>query len=66
MLTESNGDFSLENLPIMGKFKIVITAIGYKSYEAPFSFNIKNSGNMLDNIDKDLGNIKLTFTNIKN
>ena len=61
MLTESNGDFSLENLPIMGKFKIVITAIGYKSYEAPFSFNIKNSGNMLDNIDKDLGNIKLTF-----
>lgn len=61
MLTESNGDFSLENLPIMGKFKIVITAIGYKSYEAPFSFNIKNSGNMLDNMDKDLGNIKLTF-----
>lgn len=61
MLTESNGDFSLENLPILGKFKIVITAIGYKSYEAPFSFNIKNSGNMLDNMDKDLGNIKLIF-----
>lgn len=64
MLTESNGDFSLENLPIFGKFKLSITAIGYKPYSSNVSFNIDVNNKddiqkMLNNIDKDLGNIKL-------
>src|SRR3954467_7102869 len=33
MLTSRNGDFSLESLPVFGQFKLVITAIGYKSIE---------------------------------
>ena len=28
-LTKANGDFSLENLPIMAQFKLKISAIGY-------------------------------------
>ena len=31
MLTGRNGDFSLESLPVFGNFKLVITAIGYKT-----------------------------------
>lgn len=71
MITKPNGNFSFENLPVMGKFKLKIGAIGYKSLEKPVSFDIKmpspgggmQSGGgmqqMLGMIDKDLGNIKL-------
>src|SRR5687768_8933643 len=41
MLTGRNGDFSLENLPVFGQFKLVITAIGYKPIEQKISFDIK-------------------------
>jgi hypothetical protein len=40
-LSASNGDFSFENLPVMGNLKLVITAIGYKKIENTLSFNIK-------------------------
>lgn len=75
VLTETNGDFSLENLPVFGNLKLHITAIGYTDYTAPVSFGLKlqrgnnNNNNadqqdrmqqMLGMIDKDLGNIKLT------
>ncbi|OQP49715.1 hypothetical protein A4H97_27865 [Niastella yeongjuensis] len=64
MLTSRNGDFSLENLPVFGQFKLVITAIGYKSIEQKASFDIKMSPGMdrsqlLNQVDKDLGNIKM-------
>jgi outer membrane receptor protein involved in Fe transport len=70
MITQENGDFSLENLPIFGSFKLNLSAIGYKSVQQTISFNIKmpqggGGGNgegmqqMLGQIDKDLGNIKL-------
>ncbi len=63
MLTEANGDFSLDNLPIMGKFKLIVTAIGYKTYNTTVSFDIdmsdKDMQKILGNVDKDLGNIKL-------
>jgi len=62
-LTKGNGDFSLEGLPVMGQFKLRITAIGYLLYEQPLKFDIKMNGNdfssMLNNIDVDLGNIRL-------
>src|SRR5688500_9262223 len=38
MLTKPNGDFSLENLPVMGNFRLFITAIGYKPIEQRVAF----------------------------
>jgi outer membrane receptor protein involved in Fe transport len=68
-LTKENGDFSLEKLNVMGKYKIKIVAMGYETKEFPFSFGLnletmKNGGaqNMMSAVnamDKDLGNIKL-------
>jgi len=64
MLTTKSGNFSLENLPIMGNFKLKITAIGYKTIEQKVAFEMKfgQGGDMsqaLNAIDKDLGNIKI-------
>ena len=62
-LTKGNGDFSLEGLPIMGQFKLRITAIGFLTLEKPVKFEINMSGGdfskMMNNVDVDLGNIKL-------
>ena len=63
-LSASNGDFSFENLPVMGNLKLVISAIGFKKIENTLSFNIKMGGGqsmqqMMSMVDKDLGNIKL-------
>ncbi|MFL5744932.1 MAG: TonB-dependent receptor domain-containing protein [Niastella sp.] len=64
MLTSRNGDFSLENLPVFGQFKLVITAIGYKSIEQKAGFDLKmgpgmDRSQLLNQVDKDLGNIKM-------
>jgi len=64
MLTKSNGNFRLENVPLFGQLKLKITAIGFKEFQEPISFNIKMGNGadmsaMLNAIDKDLGNIKL-------
>lgn len=64
MLTSKAGDFSLENLPIMGNFRLKITAIGFKEVDQKVAFELKmgQGGDMsqaLAGIDKDLGNIKL-------
>jgi outer membrane receptor protein involved in Fe transport len=74
-LTKINGDFSLEKLPVSGKFTLQIQFIGYLKYERTISFNVgklrrgqKSRGgddnssaqdNIADAVDKDLGNIKL-------
>ena len=50
-LTEPNGDFSLENVPVRGKYIVRIQAIGYDSLVQEVTF-----GNSLD---KDLGNLAL-------
>lgn len=64
MLSAANGDFSFENLPIMGNFKLIVSGVGYKKLEKPLSFNLKmgagqNMQDMLAMVDKDLGNIKI-------
>jgi outer membrane receptor protein involved in Fe transport len=68
VLSASNGDFSLENLPIFGNFKMKVSAIGYKSLEKSLKFDIKMpqggaSGAGMEAVagltDVDLGNIKL-------
>ena len=68
MITTKKGDFSLENLPIFGNFRLKVTAIGYKTYEQKVAFQMKmgssQGGDMqqqaLNGVDKDLGNIKLS------
>jgi outer membrane receptor protein involved in Fe transport len=64
MLTSRNGDFSIENLPIFGQFKLVISAIGYKRIEQKIAFDIKmgpgvDRSQLLSAVDKDLGNLKM-------
>ena len=62
MLTTKNGAFSLENLAVMAPYKLKITGIGYKPIEQKVFFNMKMGGDMsqmLNGVDKDLGNIKL-------
>ncbi|HEY8969210.1 MAG TPA: carboxypeptidase regulatory-like domain-containing protein, partial [Puia sp.] len=71
MITTRKGDFSLENLPIFGNFRLKITAIGYSTIEQKVAFDLKmgaggggaGRGDMsqaLNAVDKDLGNIKLS------
>ena len=69
IITEPNGDFSLENLPVMGNFTLKTSAIGYKTQERKLTFGLKmpQGGGMpeggrdqlLNMVDKDLGNIKI-------
>jgi outer membrane receptor protein involved in Fe transport len=41
MITSRRGDFSLENLPIIGNFRLRITAIGYTTVEQKVAFDLK-------------------------
>lgn len=72
MLTRNNGEFNIESVPVMGQYKLKISAIGFKNFEKnvalvdmkTFRNNNANNGNqdissLLGNLDKDLGNIKL-------
>lgn len=62
MLSETNGDFRLENIPAMGQFKLQVSIIGFKPYEQTVSFDFKPGGDMstmMSALDKDLGNIKI-------
>ncbi len=61
-LTKGNGDFSLENLPLFGQFRLKVTAIGFLTLEIPVKFDIAKGGDfskIMSNADVDLGNIKL-------
>ncbi|HRI22444.1 MAG TPA: carboxypeptidase regulatory-like domain-containing protein, partial [Panacibacter sp.] len=69
LLAENNGDFSLEKLPVFGSFTLRITVVGYKDYSQTVSFGLKmpqggggqqdRAQQMMNMIDKDLGNIKI-------
>ena len=62
MLTNKKGEFSLENLPVVATFKLLVSGIGYKNVEQKAVFDIKMGGDMsqmMNAVDKDLGNIKL-------
>jgi len=41
MITKANGDFSFDNLSVMGNFKLKASALGYKLLEKQVSFAIK-------------------------
>ena len=66
IVSNRKGEFSFENLSIMGRYTLKVTALGYKIAEKKLSFETnfpasKNaeSGMMPDVFDKDLGNIKM-------
>ena len=73
ILSEKNGDFSLDGLPVFGSFKLSISRVGFKPMSKQIDFGIKmpmpgaanaaaggaDMQQILDMIDKDLGNIKL-------
>jgi len=63
MLTNKRGEFSIDKLPIFGAYQITITSVGHTAYNEKISFNLKMGGSdmsqMLNAIDKDLGNIKM-------
>jgi outer membrane receptor protein involved in Fe transport len=71
LITKANGDFSFDNLPVIGNFTLKISALGYTAKDLPISFGIKMptggganaaGGGMqqaLSMADKDLGNIKM-------
>lgn len=63
MLTNKKGEFSIDKLPLLSSYQLLITAIGYKTYNEKVAFNLKMNGGdmsqMLNAIDKDLGNIKM-------
>jgi outer membrane receptor protein involved in Fe transport len=64
LLTDKKGDFSIDNLPVITTYQLLITAIGYAPYNEKVNFNLKMNGSdmsqMLNAVDKDLGNIKMT------
>lgn len=53
-ITEDNGDFSLEGIPVKGEFTLKISFLGFGDIEQKVSFG-QASG-----FDKDLGNITLS------
>ncbi len=65
-LSDKKGEFSINELPVMGSYKLRISAIGYKPYEEKVSFEINmgaartgDMASMMSGVDKDLGNIKM-------
>ncbi|ODT35603.1 MAG: TonB-dependent receptor [Niabella sp. SCN 42-15] len=65
-LTNSKGEFNINNIPAMGMYKLLISGIGYKPYNRNFSFIDRGApaqGNMMGALDKDLGNIRLAIDN---
>lgn len=75
VVTTPKGEFSLDNLPVMGNFTLRVNALGYKDLSKQVTFGLKFQQNKSANqsasdqqdrisqiagmIDKDLGNIKL-------
>ncbi|HLI92240.1 MAG TPA: TonB-dependent receptor, partial [Puia sp.] len=58
MITDRHGDFSLENLPIFGNFRLRITAIGFKTVEQKVAFDLRamrggNGNNMAPPVDQE-------------
>ena len=80
VITETNGDFSLDGLAIFGNFKMKVSALGYKAFEKQITFGIKfptggtggaptngmqDGGGMSSNIQQMLGQADKDLGNIK-
>lgn len=64
MLTNKKGEFSIDKLSVITPYQLLITAIGFKPYNEKVAFDLKMNGSdmsqMLNAVDRDLGNIKMT------
>lgn len=70
MLTETNGDFSIEGLPTSGYMKLKVIALGYETLERRIQFDVvfdKKKGFDIDagTFDKDLGDIKIKKSDVE-
>lgn len=54
-LTPNNGNFMLENVPMMGNYKLRVSAIGYKPYEEKVSFLTKEQQDKLTQAFMEMG-----------
>lgn len=43
-VTKANGEFSFDELPIFGKHKLKVSAVGYKTIEMPVAFQLMMNG----------------------
>lgn len=62
VITGKNGDFSIDRIPVTGKYTLMITAVGYGPEMDEVSFNFSPGGDMsqmMSAFDKDLGNYRL-------
>lgn len=57
-VAKANGEFSFEDLPILGRLKLKISATGFKAIEQDVSF-MKPGTQGMPSTSKDLGNITL-------
>ncbi|MEJ7627243.1 MAG: outer membrane beta-barrel family protein [Ferruginibacter sp.] len=67
LLSDKKGEFSIESVPVMGSFRLRISAVGYKQREEKVGFELNmgaartgDMSSMMNAVDKDLGNFKLT------
>lgn len=58
MFTQANGDFSFENIPFADSLKLIITAIGYRTFEQPLRLKV-NAATGAATPEQDLGNFKV-------
>src|SRR6476659_5387193 len=42
MLSSKSGDFTVENVPLFGRYTLKITGIGFKTVEKPVGFDMPN------------------------
>ncbi len=62
VISDRKGDFSVENIPVRGKYNLLITAVGYSPHFDEVSFEMLSGGDrsqMMTAFDKDLGNFKM-------
>lgn len=62
-MSDNKGDFSIDKLPVMGAYQLVVTSVGFDPHSQKVSFNLKMNGGdmsqMMNAVDVDLGNIKM-------
>ena len=66
LLSDKKGEFLMDQLPVMGNFRIVVSAVGYKPIEQKVAFDLNmnsarqgDMSGMMNAVVKDLGNIKM-------
>lgn len=63
VLSDKKGEFTIEKLPVMTKYTLLATAVGYAPIVEELQFDLKPGGDpsqMMAALDKDLGNLKMT------